>query len=143
MSRVLAASALVLSFCTRVTAAQEDDVEKSAAQLITPAAQRSIDQALAFLAAAQQEDGSMGSGSYRGNVAVSALAGEPQAMKELADLAAMGQGLFAPDPVRAWVNYDLAAAAGLKDAEEARDKLAKTMNQRQLNRSRQIAADLK
>lgn len=76
-------------------------------------------------------------------LSVSALAGEPQAMKELADLAAMGQGLFAPDPVRAWVNYDLAAAAGLKTAEEARDRLAKTMNQRQLTRSRQIAADLR
>ncbi|MBI2240601.1 MAG: sel1 repeat family protein [Magnetospirillum gryphiswaldense] len=76
-------------------------------------------------------------------LSVSALAGEPRAMKELADLAAMGQGLFAPDPIRAWVNYDLAAAAGMKEAEESRDKLGKTMNQRQLNRSRQIAADLK
>jgi len=76
-------------------------------------------------------------------LSVAALAGDPRAMKELADMAAMGQGLFAPDPIRAWVNYELAAAAGLKEAEESRDKLAKTMNQRQLNRSRQIAADLR
>ena len=76
-------------------------------------------------------------------LSVAALGGEPRAMKQLADLAAAGQGLFAPDPVRAWVNYDLAASAGLKDAEEPRDKLAKTMNQRQLSRSRQIAADLR
>lgn len=76
-------------------------------------------------------------------LSVAALAGEPWAMKELADMAAMGQGLFAPDPIRAWVNYELAAAAGLKEAEESRDKLAKTMNQRQLNRSRQIATDLR
>lgn len=76
-------------------------------------------------------------------LSVAALAGEPQAMKLLADLAALGQGLFAPDPVRAWVNYDLAAGAGLTDAAEARDSLAKTMNNRQLNRSRQIAADLR
>jgi len=71
------------------------------------------------------------------------LAGEPQAMKWLADLAVIGQGFFAPDPVRAWVNYDLAASAGLKDAEESRDTLAKGMTPRQLTRSRQIAADLR
>ncbi|MCA1909409.1 MAG: sel1 repeat family protein [Magnetospirillum sp.] len=76
-------------------------------------------------------------------LSVAALAGEPRAMKELADMAALGQGLFAPDPIRAWVNYELAASAGLKEAEEARDKLVKTMNQRQLNRSRQIVADLR
>lgn len=76
-------------------------------------------------------------------LSVAALAGDPRAMKELADMAAMGQGLFAPDPIRAWVNYELAAAAGLKEAEESRDKLAKTMNQRQLNRGRQIATDLR
>lgn len=76
-------------------------------------------------------------------LSIAALSGEPRAMKDLADLAASGQGLFAPDPVRAWVNYDLAAGAGLKDAEDARDKLAKTMNQRQLSRGRQIAGDLR
>lgn len=76
-------------------------------------------------------------------LSAAALAGEPKAMVELADLAALGQGLFAPDPVRAWVNYDLAAASGLKEAEAARDKLAKAMNPRQLARGRQIANDLR
>ena len=76
-------------------------------------------------------------------LSAAALAGEPQAMKQLADLAASGQGLFAPDPIRAWVNYDLAAGLGLHEAEEPRDRLAKTMTQRQLNRSRQIVADLR
>lgn len=74
MNRFLVILAL-LSFGCVCNAAEQDDVEKTAAQMITPAAQRSIDQALSFLAGAQQEDGSMGSGSYRGNVAVSALAG--------------------------------------------------------------------
>lgn len=76
-------------------------------------------------------------------LSAAAIAGEPHAMKLLADLAASGQGLFAPDPVRAWVNYELAAGAGMKDAEDARDKLAKGMNARQLSRGRQIAADLR
>lgn len=75
MNRFLVISMLAMLACVSSPAAEPDDVEKTAAQMITPAAQRSIDQALAFLAAAQQEDGSMGSGSYRGNVAVSALAG--------------------------------------------------------------------
>lgn len=76
-------------------------------------------------------------------LSVSALAGDPHAMKELADLAVVGQGFFAPDPVRAWVNYELAAGSGLKEAEEARDTLAKGMSPRQLSRGRQIAADLR
>lgn len=76
-------------------------------------------------------------------LSAAAIGGEPHAMKMLADLAASGQGLFAPDPVRAWVNYELAASAGLKDAEDARDKLAKGMSARQLSRGRQIAGDLR
>ena len=75
MNRSLVAALLAVLLCARGASAQQDDVEKSAAQMITPAAQQAIDQALTFLANAQQEDGSMGSGSYRGNVAVSALAG--------------------------------------------------------------------
>jgi hypothetical protein len=52
-----------------------DDVEKSGAQWITPPTQRAIDKALIFLGDSQQDDGSFGAGSYRGNVAVTALAG--------------------------------------------------------------------
>jgi len=42
--------------------------------MITPAAQRSIDQGLEFLAKGQHEDGSYGERHYRGNVAVTSLA---------------------------------------------------------------------
>jgi len=56
-------------------AAQPNDPEKSAAEMITPAGQRSIDRGLALLASQQHDDGSFGSGNYRGNVAISALAG--------------------------------------------------------------------
>jgi len=60
----------------RCAAAQQaEDIEKSAAGGITPAAEAAIDRALGFLAANQQEDGSVGSGAYRSNVAVTALAG--------------------------------------------------------------------
>jgi prenyltransferase beta subunit len=53
----------------------EDDPEKTAADYITPAAQRAIDKGLAFLADKQDEDGSFGSGGYARNVAVCGLAG--------------------------------------------------------------------
>ncbi len=52
-----------------------EDAEKSAAKLVTPAADRAIERGLALLAARQHPDGSLGSGSYRGNVAVVALGG--------------------------------------------------------------------
>jgi len=68
---------------------------------------------------------------------------DPAALMALADLAAKGHGFPAKDPVRAWVDYDLAAARGAKAAEEARDRLGRTLNQRQLGRARQIAQDLR
>lgn len=43
--------------------------------LITPAAQRSIDRGLEFLARSQHDDGSFGERQYKGNVAVTSLAG--------------------------------------------------------------------
>jgi hypothetical protein len=52
-----------------------EDAERSAAKLVTPAADRAIERGLALLAARQREDGSLGSGSYRGNVAVVSLGG--------------------------------------------------------------------
>ncbi len=65
-----------LSACpSRKARAQELDPEKTAAELITPAADRAIERGLEFLASRQHDDGSFGSGSYRGNVAVCALAG--------------------------------------------------------------------
>jgi TPR repeat protein len=61
----------------------------------------------------------------------------------LADMASKGYGFPSPDPVRAWVSFDLAAADGVASAEAARNALAKSMNQKQLARARQIAQDLK
>jgi hypothetical protein len=55
--------------------AEDQNPEHSAAAMLTPAADRAVDQGLAFLASRQQNDGSFGSGAYRGNVAVTALAG--------------------------------------------------------------------
>ncbi|MEN6497020.1 MAG: prenyltransferase/squalene oxidase repeat-containing protein [Thermoguttaceae bacterium] len=55
--------------------AQETGSEKGAASLITPATEHAIKQGLEFLAAQQRADGSFGSGGYRGNVAITALAG--------------------------------------------------------------------
>ena len=43
--------------------------------MVTPAAEKAIQDGLAFLAAHQQEDGSFGTGGYRGNVALCGLAG--------------------------------------------------------------------
>jgi squalene cyclase len=51
------------------------DTERSGAALFTPAAQGSIERGLAWLARQQHDDGSFGTGSYDGNVAVTALGG--------------------------------------------------------------------
>jgi len=66
---------LSLLFLAATAHAAEKNVEPSAAELITPAAQRSIDRGLKWLAAGQHDDGSFGDGQYRGNTAVCALAG--------------------------------------------------------------------
>ncbi len=69
----LAALCVLAAACSPTFAAES--VEKQAARLVTPAAQQAIDRGLAVLVARQREDGSLGSGSYRGNVAVVSLAG--------------------------------------------------------------------
>ena len=46
-----------------------------AVEMLTPAAERSIQRGLTWLSSRQHDDGSFGSGAYRGNVAVTALAG--------------------------------------------------------------------
>ncbi|HUY87629.1 MAG TPA: prenyltransferase/squalene oxidase repeat-containing protein [Pirellulales bacterium] len=51
------------------------DPEAAAAELITPAAQKAIDQGLAFLARRQNDDGSFASSDYGRNAAVCGLAG--------------------------------------------------------------------
>ena len=54
---------------------QEKTPAETAVELVTPAAEEAIERGLAFLAARQHEDGSFGATTYRGNVAVCALAG--------------------------------------------------------------------
>jgi hypothetical protein len=79
-SRLIGASCLLLLPAAGVgvfsgsACAEESAAEKTAAEWITPETHRAIDRGLEFLAARQdEEDGSFGSESYRGNVAVSAL----------------------------------------------------------------------
>ena len=55
--------------------AEKTDPERSAAELVTPAAQRTVDRGLVWLAAQQNDDGGFGAGAYRGNVAVCGLCG--------------------------------------------------------------------
>jgi prenyltransferase beta subunit len=70
-----AAAASLAAARPRWTRADPSETERSGAELITPAAQRSIEHGLEFLVAHQNEDGGFGSGAYRGNVAVSGLCG--------------------------------------------------------------------
>jgi hypothetical protein len=66
---------LSAAFLSSPSYAQKSDPEKSAPQMITPAAQKSIDKGLAWLAQRQNDDGSFGSAAYRGNVAIAGLSG--------------------------------------------------------------------
>jgi len=66
---------LVAFWCCTGVSAADKDAERAAAQLVTPAAERAIELGLKWLAQQQHDDGSFGSGPYRGNVAVSALSG--------------------------------------------------------------------
>ncbi len=67
--------AWALTMPAGVALAQGRNPEKNAAEMITPAAETAIRDGLAYLAAHQQEDGSFGTGGYRGNVALCGLAG--------------------------------------------------------------------
>nr|WP_240907039.1 prenyltransferase/squalene oxidase repeat-containing protein [Paludisphaera rhizosphaerae] len=51
------------------------DVPDNNRELVTPEADRAIQNGLAWLARQQQADGSFGSGTYRGNIAVTSLSG--------------------------------------------------------------------
>ncbi|MDG3005533.1 prenyltransferase/squalene oxidase repeat-containing protein [Paludisphaera mucosa] len=51
------------------------DVPDGTREMLTPEADRAIQNGLAWLARSQQPDGSFGSGTYRGNIAVTSLAG--------------------------------------------------------------------
>ena len=55
--------------------ATRGDVPEGSREAVTPEADRAIQNGLAWLARTQQADGSFGSGTYRGNIAVTSLAG--------------------------------------------------------------------
>lgn len=55
--------------------ARRGDVPEGAAEMITPQTDRAIQLGLAWLAKSQNADGSFGSATYRGNIAVTSLAG--------------------------------------------------------------------
>lgn len=67
-----------------------------------------------------------------------AAQGHAEATMALAIHAAKGDGLFAKDPVRAFVLYDIAASEGEEGAAAARDAIAKTLNAKQAARARLI-----
>jgi hypothetical protein len=71
------AAALGLGALPQWLIAQQEphDLEQAAARLIKPETQRAIDRGLAWLAARQNEDGSLGGSGYSRNVAVVSLAG--------------------------------------------------------------------
>lgn len=79
------------------------DPERTAAQMITPAADRAIERALAWLAPRQHDDGSFGTGVYHGNTAVTALAG----MAFLASGSTPGRGPYG-QPINLAIDYLLA-----------------------------------
>lgn len=55
--------------------ARKGDVPQGAAELVTPQTEKAIKSGLDWLSKAQNADGSYGSGTYRGNIAVTSLAG--------------------------------------------------------------------
>lgn len=55
--------------------ARRGDIPEGAAEMVTAETDRAIQAGLAWLATAQQSDGSFGQGTYRGNIAVTSLAG--------------------------------------------------------------------
>jgi len=75
--RLLCGSVATACLGVRSSRAQDVNPEETAVEFITPAAQKAIDDGLAFLAKQQTEDGSFGSSSagYSRNVAVCSLAG--------------------------------------------------------------------
>ncbi len=58
-----------------LAAAEQADPKHMAAEHMTPAADRAIERGMQWLARQQRDDGSLGSGAYRGNVAITALGG--------------------------------------------------------------------
>jgi len=100
---LLCAAALATASVAGPSPAQDDDPEKTAAKLITPPAEQAIDNGLKWLAAQQHEDGSFGSGQFRGNPAVTGLAG----MAFMSAGSTPGRGPFG-EPINRCIDYLLA-----------------------------------
>ncbi len=71
---------------------RKGDVPEGAAEQVTPETDRAIESGLAWLAKQQNTDGSYGSGAYRGNIAVTALAG----LAFMANGSSPGRGPYGP-----------------------------------------------
>ena len=104
MHRAIRYSLVLFCFSAAAEAAEKDP-EKSAAKLITPAAERSIERGLKWLGSQQHEDGGFGDGAFRGNVAVCGLAG----MAMMSGGSAPGRGPYGGQ-VNRCVDYLLASA---------------------------------
>ncbi len=72
--------------------ARTGDLPEGAAELITPDTQKSIELGLAWLSKQQNPDGSYGSGTYRGNIAVTSLS----ALAMMASGSSPGRGPYGP-----------------------------------------------
>jgi squalene cyclase len=90
--RKMAISVVVLmTFAAgRENAAATAEPERSASAMLNTAAEQAIERGLRWLAARQHEDGSFGTGAYRGNVAICGLAG----MALIASGSAPGRGPY-------------------------------------------------
>lgn len=134
-------------------AAAPDNPELSAADMITPEAEKCIEAGLAFLASRQQDDGSFGGGGYSRDVAVAALAGMAfisggstpnrgpygehveRCIKYLADntqdsgyINAPGSGSHGPMYGHGFATLFLAETYGMTRRGDIRDKLSRAVN---------------
>lgn len=105
MKYLLAVAGLLLMVPARLSGGAEDDPEKTAAQFVTPAADRTTRRGLEWLVSRQHDDGSFGSAAYRGNVAVTSLVG----MALMAGGSTPGRGPYGEEVSRC-VDYLLANA---------------------------------
>ncbi|MGO9114938.1 MAG: prenyltransferase/squalene oxidase repeat-containing protein [Thermoguttaceae bacterium] len=96
---------LLLLVLASPAAAQTADPEKTAAEMINPAAQRAIDLGLQWLASRQNGDGSFGLGTHRSNAAICGLCG----MAFMSGGSSPGRGLYGHQ-VDLAVDYLLACA---------------------------------
>ena len=104
LTRGLKAAGLILAvlilqgLCLTAAQAQPPpaDIERAAAQLVTPGIQAAIDRGLAYLVRRHQSDGSFGSSGYARNVAVVSLAG----MAWLASGSVPGRGPYGEEVAR-------------------------------------------